>query len=433
MPKSKQEELKELLNEIMQPMIDEAMERDAQQQEERIKAIEDMTAEMREQVEAFKKLPAQKRILVDTTSGHETEVFYKGYDMSVQGLALYERLKERTKELGRDMVKDIYGRPFIKIADEERRERYAKFLIDVITNPSPPHMRKAAMQEGTGSEGGYIVPDEFTAEILAFARLQSLALQYCRIWPMSSDTRKIPAEDGAVSVAWTAEEDAATESEPTLAEVELSAKRLDAYSIASNELLQDAAVDVVSWLTELFGEAIGQELDNQVFNGTGDPCSGVFTAAAGYSVVMASGLVSWSSITADHLSEMIKKLPVNRLAGGRFYLHRDIMHYVRTLKDDNGAYVFAKPGNGVPGTIWEYPYSVSEKAPSVSGTEANTCKVAFGNLRYFAMGRRLQSMSLDVDPYGLFTKYQTRFRIVNRWGLKIGLSGGFSRLLTNSS
>ncbi len=433
---TKQEELKGLLEEVMGTKVQDALDAAEEKQEERNKAIETMTSDLKADIEAFKNLPAQTRTLVDPTSGHRTEVNYKGYDMSVQGAGLYDRMQDHAVKLsqdyGREMkITDLAGRPVVSITDDEKRERYAKFLIDLITNPRPPHV-KAAMQEDTAAEGGYLVPDEYTAEILAFARLQSLALQQCRVWPMSTDVRRVPAEDGAVSVAWTAEEDATTESEPTVAEVVLTAKRLDAYSKVSNELLQDSAVDIVSWLTELFSEAIGQELDNQVFNGTGDPCSGIFTAVAGLSVLMTSGLVSWSSITVDYLSEVLSKVPVNRLAGARWFLHRDAMHYIRTLKDTANNPIFANPGQGVPGTIFEYPYSISEAAPARSGAETDTCMLVFGNLRYFALGRRLQSMTLDVDPYGLFVNYQTRFRIVNRWGAQIGLAGGFCRLLTQA-
>lgn len=449
MSMTKQEELKGLLKEVMSPLMDEALEKAEAKREERIKAIEQMTGEMREKVQALANQPAQKRTLVDVTSGRSMEILHRGYRLDVQGMGALARMKQKAAYYGMEQggppldIVDLRGTPILEIP-QERRERYAKFVLDVIAakrrNPDlgamavlADYSQKAALQEGTAAEGGYIVPEEFTAEILAFARLSSLALQYCRIWPMSSDTRRIPAEDGAVSVAWTAEETAATESEPTLTEVALSATKLDAFGIMSNELLQDSSVDVVSWLTELFGEAIGQELDNQVFNGTGSPCSGILTAACGYSVSFASTLVSWSSITADHLSQMIQKLPINRLPGSRFFLHRDLMHYVRTLKTTTDDYVFARPGAGVPGTIWEYPYSQSEKMPARSGAEAADVIAAFGNLRYFAMGRRLQNMTLDLDPYSKFKEYQTQFRIVNRWGMKIGLAGGFVRLLTAAS
>ncbi|MBW1666722.1 MAG: phage major capsid protein [Deltaproteobacteria bacterium] len=437
----KQEELRGLLKEVMGEEIKKAIEESEKRNEERIKALEALTAEQRAKIEALEKMPAQPgRIAVPGKPGQATEVLYRGRDLGAQGWGINRSVKEKIAQLkmeGLDVeLTDLYGRPItLQIASEEKRERYAKWMIDFIqAKVFDDAAAKAALQEGTDSEGGYIVPDEFTDEILAFARLQSFALRDCRIWPMKSDTRKVPAEDGAVSVSWTDEESAITESEPTLAEVTLTAKRLDAYSKASNEFLEDASTDVVSWLTELFAEAIGQELDNQVLNGTGSPCSGVLTAAAGNSVVLGSGEVSFSSIDADDLSNAIAQLPVNRLAGARWYFHRTVLHHIRILKDDNNNYIFAKPGNGVPGTIWEYPYTLSEKAPAATAaSQASKGFIVFGNMRYFALGRRKQNMTLDVDPYGLFTTYQTRFRIVNRWGMSVGLAGGFCRIVTAAS
>lgn len=412
----KQEELRGLLREVMSEEIEKALEAQEQRYEERIKAIEEMTAEQREKLEKLESQPARPAKIA-VPGGGSVDVLYRGHRLDIQGR------------------EPIFGKSVIEVMGEEKKERYAKFLIDVIeARHNGDAEAKAALQEGTAAEGGIVVPEEFTSEILAFARLQSFALRDCRVWPMSTDTRQIPAEDGAVSVNWTAEEGGITESEPTLAEVTLSAKRLDAYSKVSNELLMDAGVDIVSWLTELFAEAIGQELDNQVLNGTGSPCSGVLTAACGNSVVLGSGEVSFSSIDADDLSNCIASLPVNRIAGARWYFHRTLLHVFRTLKDSNNNYIYAKPGAGVPPTIWEYPYTLSEKAPGTStGSQANKAPIVFGNMRYFALGRRLQSMTLDLDPYGLFTNYQTRFRIVNRWGMSIGLPGGFCRIVTAAS
>ena len=64
---------------------------------------------------------------------------------------------------------------------------------------------------------------------------------------------------------------------------------------------------------------------------------------------------------------------------------------------------------------------------------ANTAFIVFGDLRYFAVGRRLDTAALAVDPYGLFTTNRTRFKLYQRWGLKIALANGFSRLLTAAS
>jgi HK97 family phage major capsid protein len=328
----------------------------------------------------------------------------------------------------------------LKVKDDEKREKYAKFILAVVrASDRIPNMdaaqflhdlgAKTAMVEGTSQYGGYLVPEEYTAEILAFARDVSQALQMCRIWPMSSDVRRIPAELTNISVTWPSEGSAPTESEPTVAEVELTAKKLGAYGIVSNELLQDSMVDVVSWLTEQMGEAKGLELDNQVLNGTGSPCSGILTAKCGYSVVMASE-TAFSAVTCTYISEMMSKLSEIKLRGAVFTMHRTVFHYLRSAKDSNQAFVYAQPGASMPETIWGLPYRINEKAPTTSA--ANTAFISLGNWRYFCLGRRLQSMTLDLDPYTYFKESKTQFRNIDRWGLAIGLANGFVRFMTHS-
>jgi len=387
------DEIKAALGELVEPVT------------ARLDAIEDTQKETKAQVEDLLARPVNEPVITGGDGGE-----YRGYQLKSQG---------------RDLVAK-------GILAAEDRDKVAKFAIDFVKGAvfNKPEA-KAAMQEGTDAEGGYLVPEEWGAAMLAYGLLNSFALTDCNVIPMKHRIMNLPAELTRPTVAWTAEESDATESEPTFAEVQLTAKRLDGYSIASNELLEDEAYDLVGWLTAIFGEAIGQELDNQVLNGTGDPCSGVLTAAAGQSVVMASGSTAFSNVTADHLSEMISKLAVNKVTNPKFYMHRTVRHFLRTLKDSNGAYIYDQPTSGDAGYIWGYPIVLTEKAPSTSG--AATAFLVFGDMKHFALGQRLGDMSLAVDPYGKFISYQTRFRVVTRWGLGIGLSGGFCRLLTAAS
>jgi HK97 family phage major capsid protein len=146
---------------------------------------------------------------------------------------------------------------------------------------------------------------------------------------------------------------------------------------------------------------------------------------------MSSGNTNFSAITADDLSLMIAKLDGLKKQGARFWMHGQILHYIRNLKDSNDRPIFIETvGAPMSGTIWGYPYSEVIKMPSTSG--ANTAFVAFGNLRYFSVGRRLDTTTLQVDPYGLWTTNRTRFKLYQRWGMKIGLANGFVRLLTSA-
>ena len=441
MEQAELKELKGLVKEVFQEEITasekRAQEKNEAWQTEFSKLSKENQSAIEKRIEAIEKMPLIKqRISVPGTNG-SSEVFL--------GYKIERQLRDVFTGDRCGYAKDVVANPklFPIIADEEKRVNYAKFILAVLKAGISKDVKsisyleeiraKAALQEGTTTEGGFLVPDEFSDEILAFARLQSFALQDCRIWPMSTDVRRVPAENAKVSVTWTAEESDATESEPTFNEVVLTAKRLDAFSIASNELLQDSAVDIVSYLTEIFAEAVGQELDNKVLNGTGDPWSGVLTAAAGFSVVMASTLTNFSSITADNLLDMIGKIPQEAEDGAKFYFHKTILTFIQKLKAaTTGEYLFSPIGvAGIPANIWAYPYVRTPKGPSTTG--ANTAFVAFGNMRHFALGRRLQSMTLDVDPYGLFKSNRTQFRIVNRFAGSIGLANAFCRLITAAS
>ena len=291
--------------------------------------------------------------------------------------------------------------------------------------------RKAAMQEDTDSEGGYLVPTELEAELLFIQKLAGIEL-YCRPINMESKTRKVPSLSTWPTVAWTAEEGTITESEPVLAEVDLTAKRVDAYSIISNELIEDSAVDVQNMLIELFTQAVAQELDNQILNGTGDPVSGVLTAAAGNSVVLGSGEVSFSSVDADDISDSVSQLDAGASAGARLFFHQTVIHHLRILKDSNSSYVFP-PGSASPGSMWGVPLLPNDKAPDTStATQANKAFGVCGNFAYFLVGRR-KGISFEMDPYGLFTTYQTRLRVIRRVALAIGQANAFCRFVSAAS
>jgi len=277
------------------------------------------------------------------------------------------------------------------------------------------------------SGNAFPLPDIVDAEILAFAREVSVVLQYARIWQMSSDKQSFPSETAAADVAWG---NTTSQSEPGITEVELDANELSAYSVVKNATLMDARSDIVSWLTQALAEAAGQELDNQTFNGSGSPFFGILApTGAGYSVTL--GGSSFSDITFTDLSAMIAKLDGMRKQGARFWMHGQGLHLIRTLKDDQHRPIFYDTvGSPTSGTILGYPYSEVMKMPSTTG--ADTAFMAFGNLRYFGVGRRLDVATLSADPYGLWTTNRMRYKLYQRWGMKIGLRNGFVRMLTSS-
>lgn len=346
-----------------------------------------------------------------------------------------------SKQFARFRDQAMKDNNFEALKDEESIDEFSKFMIALIKASKnhdqeakqylADYYAKTSLYGGSGT-GAYLVPDEFLWDMCMLARPATFALRECSVIPMNSDQMYVPAELTLASVAWTTKDTGQLSAgEPTFAQVSLSATRLDGIATLSNELLNDSGIDVVSVLSEQFGFAVAYELDNQVLSGTGTPVSGLTTSACGLSVVFASTSTNFSAVTADHFSEAIYKLSAGDTINARYIINKIGLHYARTLKDSNGQYIFANPGAGVPGTIWEYPYFMSDKITSTSAV--STALAVFGNFKKYYIGRRLSAGSLDVDPYGKFDYYQTRFRIVSRWALAPGRAGAFVRIMTSAS
>jgi HK97 family phage major capsid protein len=378
-----QEELAGIVVETMDARQRAEVKEAKEQTEAEIAKIKEQNKELAAIVDEMKKAAGKKVDLIVPGETVKKSFIYKGYDLRNQ----MQRF-------------DIPA---------DRKEAHAKFLVDLIT--------KTAMTEASTTGGGYLVPDEYEMDLQALARLQSVAMQDCRIWTMGTDTLRIPAENGAVSVDWaSAEADPNVNSEPTVAEITLSTKRLGAYSVASNELLEDSAIDITGWLTELFAEAQGQEIDNQVFNGT------TFTSDLhGGCGTTISGVTAISSLTFTNFSNAIAQLEEIRAVGAKFYFNKSVAHYVRTMIDASNRLIYQMPTAGNPGNIYGYP---TVQVPKMTAAPTAGQQVfIFGNLQKgYALGRR-RGMTMSVNPYILMKEHQTQFINSSRWDGAVALSG----------
>lgn len=316
----------------------------------------------------------------------------------------------------------------LNFADDDNREGFTKYMIDIANVLA----RKTALSEGTGSLGGYMVPEEYAGEIMGFAREKSFALRDCKIVNMKSDTMRVPTEATSVSVSYGVEGSTLDETNPTIGEVVLNAERLGAWTSATNELLQDAAengTDVVSWLGGLFAEALGQEVDDNVMNGGALESFTGALSGAGHSVVLDTR-GSYENITIQDLSEMIAQLSDNQMGSNpKFYMEKKVWQILRDQQDSSGQLIF-DPTASISRSVYGYPIIISDVMPTPNTSGGADPFVLFGDLKHYLFGNRLNRTQLEIDPYGLFTSYKTRFRMVWRVCGEIGLANGLVSLYT---
>jgi HK97 family phage major capsid protein len=232
------------------------------------------------------------------------------------------------------------------------------------------------------SDAGLLIPTELRNEVLRIMETQyGLARREMLYLPFSGpgNSRTIPALGTSVSVFWTGEGNKKQSTQPKFSIVTQTLKKLAAIVPFTEEILEDSAINLTQLVATLFAEAVAKEEDIQFFAGIGSPWIGLLNNPDVNIVPQASGGVA--DLTADDLLDMIDATPTGALTGAKFYFHRTVLSVIRKLKSNDGQYIFQAPANGLPGTIWDYPYETSDAFPAVSEIVDGDQYIVFGNLK----------------------------------------------------
>ena len=100
--------------------------------------------------------------------------------------------------------------------------------------------------------------------------------------------------------------------------------------------------------------------------------------------------------------------------------------YIVGMTDTAGNAIYP-PTVATPDSLWGFPVTMSEK---MNSTVANGQIVGlFGNFQNYIIARRKAAGALDVDIYGKFLEYMTRFRTASRWHGKPWNATGFVQMI----
>jgi len=305
--------------------------------------------------------------------------------------AAAERLVKRFTEGVEKQRAKISDIPQVNKKTEDVTRQFLKALFDGDRERLRSLSTKAATynEESDNSRGGYLVPSELMAEVLrVIPSGYGIARQEMRYLPFmgAGMERKIPTLSTSIGLTWVNEGGAKHGSNPTFNLVTQTLKKLAAIVPFTEELLEDTSINLTALIAQLFAEATGKEEDEQFFDGTGSPWTGILNNSSVNTVSLANGK-RMKDITADNLLDMIDSCPSGAASGAKFYLHRHALSYIRKLKSSTtGDYIWGAPSNEMPGTIWGYPYVLCEAFPDkTAGDTAGKGIILFGNLKQAAI------------------------------------------------
>ena len=237
----------------------------------------------------------------------ETEITSLGNE-----IARMERLEEMDAQLAKPVNTPITAKPDAGVKMDTKTGRASDIYKKAFWNKTrskadmTPEMRNA-LQEGTDSEGGYLVPDEFENTLVQGLTDNAVIRAHAHVITTSSGLHKIPVVAAHGSAAWIDEEGAYTESDETFGQVQLDAHKVGTVIKVSEELLNDSAFDLESYIASEFVRRIGDKEEEAflVGNGTGKP-TGILNATGGGQVGVTTA--SATAITADELIDLFYSL-----------------------------------------------------------------------------------------------------------------------------
>jgi len=295
--------------------------------------------------------------------------------------------------------------------------------------------QKANLSEGSNTAGGFLVPEEFKAEILRLAPLYGVIRREARLVPQMSDVVHFPASGTTdVTAQWVNEAGQILSTDPTFRQVTLTLNKLGSIPKVTNELLQDANVNTVQYLAEIIAEAFAKAEDQQGFNGTGSPFVGVLSAT-GVPTYPHLGGTAMICLSYQDLVNATAHIYTNATANAKFYFHRSMVAHVRSLITTAGAPIIGSTAKEIAG----YPIVDTEIIPGTASASAqiNTYPYAiFGDLRKGLMMGERGSMTMKISTEAtvgsdnLFEKDMSALRMIERVSMGVALPSAFCRILT---
>lgn len=212
--------------------------------------------------------------------------------------------------------------------------------------------------EGQSSDGGFLVQQDFTQQIMTNAHDVAVVANRCRRIPIGANANglKMNAVDessratgsrfGGVRGYWLSEGATLTASQPKLRQMEWNLKKLGVLMYATDELLADAtALGAVMEMGA--SEEVAFMLDDSIINGTGagQPL-GILNSAATVSISKETGQTA-ATVVYENIQKMWARMWARSRGNAVWFINQDIEPQLNSMSlviGTGGVPVYLPPG-----------------------------------------------------------------------------------------
>lgn len=316
-------------------------------------------------------------------------------------------LKGRRPQLGGQEKSDAATREHKSAFDSYVRSGEAEGL---------KRLEAKSLNVASGPDGGYLVPQNAEREILRRMAAISPIRALATVRQISTNSYRKAFSSVGPQVGWTGEAGPVSGTQQMLSDLTFPTFELFAEPAATQTLLDDASIDIESWIADEVEVAFAEQEGAAFVNGDG------VTRPRGFMTApkVANANYAWGSLGtvatgasgdfaaaggSDALVDLVYALKSGYRQNGAFVMNRRTQSEIRKLKDANGSYLWQPPTTlGAPASLLNFPVHEAEEMPDIA---ADAHAVAFGDFRrgYLIvdrMGIRILRDPFSAKPYVQF-------------------------------
>jgi HK97 family phage major capsid protein len=316
------------------------------------------------------------------------------------------------------------GKPYAPLdakGYDEYKSAWDHYAREGKENLTPEEVKTLSV--GSDPDGGYFVTPDTSGRIVRKVYESSPMRQISAVQVISTDKLEGIEDLGEAGAGYAGEH--ATSGDTTTPQVgkwEIPVYWIDTEPKTTQQLLDDAAVDIEGWLSGKVADKFARFEESKFVAGSDGRIRGITS----YTTAADTGTVAWGQIghivtgtssdfpasnPADKIHDLMGTLKNAYLPNARFLTRRTVITKIRKFKDGMGNYLW-QPSFvlGVPETIMGHPVSRAEDMPALGN---GSLSLAFGD---FAQAYQIvdrQGIRVLRDPYTAkpYIKFYTTKRV----------------------
>jgi HK97 family phage major capsid protein len=373
-----------------------------------IKTVEGAAAftDLHRASEAFRETNDERLTQLETRMGSDV--------VTDEKLQRIDRALEETKSrLDRAMLAAARPQLSSDTREDDRmmREHKAAFRAYMRNGESAglKQLEEKAMSGSSGPDGGYLVAPPVERDILRRLANISPIRAVATVREISTSTYRKAFSLTGPATGWVAEADLRPQTNnQQIVDMSFPAMELYAMPAATQNLLDDAAVDIEQWIASEIDTVFAEQEGNAFITGNGAnkptgllayPKVAQASWSNGKTGYLTTGVAAnfAASNPSDNLVDLIYSLRAGYRQNASFLMSRKTQALIRKFKATTGEYLWAPPASlGAPSTLMNFPVIESEDMPDIA---ADSFSIAFADFRraYLIVDRR--GIRVLRDPY----------------------------------